>query len=167
MPRLRRRLRHTARSRTVTRAMLEYLACGRNFLRGDILVTCLGEGFGPDPDRDEMRSTWKQCRDELLAAARPGCRPWAWWQFDSPEPRASDTRTGPRGEIPRGPLEHQALQLLQMGEIGSLELAALKREWAPFTGYGCTPALRRWYGIPDWYNPTESERTSAATEPGE
>lgn len=37
-----------------------------------------------------VRRCWEELRDELLErwiAARPGTRPWAWWQFDAHEPR--------------------------------------------------------------------------------
>ena len=144
--------------------MLEYLACGRNFLRGDILVRCLGDGFGPDPDRDEMRAIWKQCRDELLAAARPGERPWGWWEFESPEPRAGGT--APSG-MPPSPLEHQTPQLLEMGEIGEIELLDLKQTWALYAGGARTPALRRHYGIPEQWYSSESEHAHSATEHSE
>ena len=169
MPQLRRPglpRRHTARQRTVTRAMLEYLQCGRNYLRGDILVRSLGRGFGPDPDVDEMRAAWKQCRDELLAAARPGLRPWGWWEFDSPEPRAPATSAG-TGWWTEGLREHETLQLLRMDEIGEIELLELKREWALYIGAARTPALRQHYGIPEsWYS-SEFEHATATTEHSE
>jgi hypothetical protein len=39
---------------------------------------------------DELRAAWDDLREELLArhiAEHPGSRPWAWWQYDTPEPR--------------------------------------------------------------------------------
>ncbi len=41
------------------------------------------------PSHKELRATWGKDRNTLLPAfieANPGVRPWAWWQFDSPEP---------------------------------------------------------------------------------
>jgi hypothetical protein len=130
--------------------MLEYLELGHNYF---------GDGFGPDPDVDEMRAVWKQHRAELLTEARPGNRPWAWWQFESPEPRALSKDPRWLGS----PLEHQTLQLLRMGEIGEVELVELKQTWALYAPGARTPADRRHYGIPEWYS-TESEQAAAATE---
>ncbi len=39
---------------------------------------------------EHFQATWDQYRDEILAdwiRVRPGTRPYAWWRFDSPEPR--------------------------------------------------------------------------------
>jgi len=39
---------------------------------------------------DETREGWKTCRADILqkwARYRPCKRPWAWWRYDSPEPR--------------------------------------------------------------------------------
>ena len=137
--------------------MLEYLELGRNYF---------GDGFGLDPDVDEMRSAWKEHRAQLLAAARPGHRPWGWWEFESTEPRSPATSAG-AGWWLEGLREHQTLQLLRMGEIGEIELLELKQEWALYAPGARTPALRQHYGIPEsWYS-SESEHASAATEPGE
>jgi hypothetical protein len=39
----------------------------------------------------EMREAWSALRGAILGAWNyPGRRPWAWWLFDSPEPRAND-----------------------------------------------------------------------------
>ena len=43
--------------------------------------------FGDPPDEDLMREMWEAHRDELMAERGPGRRPWAWWQFEAPEPR--------------------------------------------------------------------------------
>jgi len=32
------------------------------------------------------RSAWREHREELLPLVDPGSRPWAWWQYDAPEP---------------------------------------------------------------------------------
>ena len=38
-------------------------------------------------DSDSHRRTaWHQHRAELLPLVDPGSRPWAWWQYDAPEP---------------------------------------------------------------------------------
>ena len=148
MPRLRRRRTHTARQRTVTSTMLEYLELGRNYF---------GDGFGPNPDPDEMRAVWKEHRTQLLADARPGCRPWAWWQFESPEPRCPAISHG-AGWWTEGLRQHQTLQLLEMDEIGEIELLELKREWALYDGYATTPFRRCHLGIPEWWNSSESEQ---------
>ena len=134
--------------------MLEYLELGRNYF---------GDGFGPDPDLDEMRSTWKAHRDKLLAAARPGHRPWGWWEFESPEPRAAATSAG-AGWWLEGLREHQTLQLLEMGEIGEVELLELKQSWALYAPGARTPALRRHYGIPEWWNASGADQTAAESE---
>src|SRR5262249_49105146 len=39
---------------------------------------------------DQLREAWEQLRERVLAehiAEQPGTRPWAWWQWDAPEPR--------------------------------------------------------------------------------
>ena len=50
-------------------------------------------GFGPETD-EELQAGWVLVRDTLLPAyiaSRPGERPWAWWEFQVPEP----CRSGP------------------------------------------------------------------------
>jgi len=40
--------------------------------------------------KPKVEAVWREVRDELLAAwirEHPVRRPWAWWQFDAPEPR--------------------------------------------------------------------------------
>ncbi len=32
------------------------------------------------------RAAWHEHRAELLPLVDPGSRPWAWWQYDAPEP---------------------------------------------------------------------------------
>jgi hypothetical protein len=32
------------------------------------------------------RAAWYQHRAELLPLVDPGSRPWAWWQYEAPEP---------------------------------------------------------------------------------
>ena len=156
MPRRLRRVRH-ARARTVTRSMLEYLELGHNYF---------GDGFGPDPDVDEMRAVWKEHRAALLAEARPGLRPWGWWEFESPEPRAPAISAG-AGWWLEGLREHQTLQLLRMDEIGEIELLELQRSWAVYDDYATTAARRQHLGIPEWWNSSEFDRSRAATEHSE
>ena len=46
-------------------------------------------GFGPETE-EELQAGWLWVRDTLLPAyiaSRPGQRPWAWWEFQAPEPR--------------------------------------------------------------------------------
>ena len=46
-----------------------------------------GDGF---PDEESCRAGWLQLRGEILARwikEHPGTRPWAWWNFNSPERR--------------------------------------------------------------------------------
>ena len=32
------------------------------------------------------RAAWRDHARELLAVVDPGSRPWAWWEYDAPEP---------------------------------------------------------------------------------
>lgn len=32
------------------------------------------------------RAAWHEHRSELLPMVDPGSRPWAWWQYEAPEP---------------------------------------------------------------------------------
>jgi hypothetical protein len=44
-----------------------------------------------------LHDAWRELREELLdawIAEHPGSRPWAWWRWDSPEPRRQ-VRPGP------------------------------------------------------------------------
>lgn len=39
---------------------------------------------------EQIRQAWEEHRESILAEhikEKPGTRPWAWWRFDSPEPR--------------------------------------------------------------------------------
>ena len=81
MPRRLRRVKR-ARPRTISSGMLSHLETGHDFFGG----------FGKkNPDRDAMREVWNECRDDLIEATirkkGDGHRPWAWWEFDAPEPR--------------------------------------------------------------------------------
>lgn len=35
---------------------------------------------------DNRRAAWRGHARELLAVVDPGSRPWAWWEYDAPEP---------------------------------------------------------------------------------
>ncbi len=45
----------------------------------------------PSPESlAEMEIAWADCKDDIMTAHLerfPCTRPWAWWQFDAPEPR--------------------------------------------------------------------------------
>lgn len=47
--------------------------------------------------RDEHQTLWENAKGTVLERfikQHPGCRPWAWWRFDSPEPRQRVGGTG-------------------------------------------------------------------------
>lgn len=91
-----------------------------------------GRYFEPLLPDDVLAELWELWRDELMAAwlgtgpwpalliecwpsvkanAKPGTRPYAWWRFDSPEPR-NDAET-------------QAEQLARLGLLSQSERAAV------------------------------------------
>ena len=46
--------------------------------------------FDQFDDLDAAREGWQALRGELLPAfvdKYPGTRPWAWWEYEAPEPR--------------------------------------------------------------------------------
>ena len=50
---------------------------------------CYG-GVFENGDRETMKEAWSHYRGELLprfTKDHPGCRPWAWWEFESKAPR--------------------------------------------------------------------------------
>ena len=50
-----------------------------------------GSAFQSDNSR---RDTWRSHSAELMRLVQPGSRPWAWWEYDAPEPvlpRESET----------------------------------------------------------------------------
>jgi hypothetical protein len=107
----------------------------------------------------ERRAHWEEFREQLLSRSVRGKRPWAWWQYDSPQPR--------------DPGCHETLQLYRLGQLKGDELAAVMADWkewavkarrlhwqaGPSGGSGVTrsfgPSLeterhwRQWAGIPD------------------
>ena len=77
MPRVRRKTKH----RTLGPGCVWQLATGFDYF---------DDAWGNDPDDETLREiklVWQQKRDEMLQRSSAGRRPWAWWQFDSPEPR--------------------------------------------------------------------------------
>ncbi|HLN03069.1 MAG TPA: hypothetical protein VK335_27515 [Bryobacteraceae bacterium] len=51
------------------------------------LELLLGPKGGSAFDSDVARHVaWHEHRAELLPLVDPGSRPWAWWQYDAPEP---------------------------------------------------------------------------------
>jgi hypothetical protein len=135
--------------------------------------TFFGEGFAKD-DEAGKRAAWNAHRDLLMAKweeyDRPGLRPWGWWQWDAPEPRDKK--------------QHEALQLLRLGQIGTAELEELKANHWPLyerqarsaaSATYFTPkeseaaywAKRREYGIPDSWKPTAGDRPRALRLDGE
>ena len=51
------------------------------------LELLLGPNGGSAFDSDVARHVaWQEHRTELLPLVDPGSRPWAWWEYDAPEP---------------------------------------------------------------------------------
>lgn len=42
-----------------------------------------GSAFDSDESR---RTSWRLHSAELMRLVEPGSRPWAWWEYDAPEP---------------------------------------------------------------------------------
>ena len=83
MPRVRRRPRRR-RNRWDDQHVM-YLERGYSFFAG--------EGFRRNPDPELIKSAWADLGSDIMArwiVEHPGTRPWAWWQFDAPEPRKED-----------------------------------------------------------------------------
>ena len=60
------------------------------------------------PDDASRRAIWAEVREDFMAkCARHDSRPWAWWHYESPEPRNE--------------AEHQAEQLGRMGALSDGE----------------------------------------------
>lgn len=105
-------------------------------LASDVLATLaihvgLIEGqpqkWGPFRTLDDVRACWKSVREACLELnddvrdplypirSEPGRRPWAWWQFDSPERR--------------DPGVNEPEQLRRMGVMGADESGRLLDDW--------------------------------------
>lgn len=81
MPTNRRRRLQRQRPDIVSPRTIQRLESGHDF---DALFD------GPDLTEEELREAWEQLRETILAdfiAKNPGRRPWAWWEYDAPEPR--------------------------------------------------------------------------------
>jgi hypothetical protein len=69
-------------------------------------------------DSDESRRTaWRSHSAELMRLVQPGSRPWAWWEYDAPEPakpRESETaylaRCGLLTQAERASMAQAAIQ---------------------------------------------------------
>lgn len=93
MPTKRQRIPHTWQP-PVADGLVQFLETGKlpkddQFF--DVLLLVANE--------DTLKATWHTHRDQILGEwirRSPGCRPWAWWRYDSPEPRR---RLGGKGEV--------------------------------------------------------------------
>ena len=47
---------------------------------------------GRDPTLSELREAWNLLKDELMAAAPLGTRPWGWWRFERVPAKARKLR---------------------------------------------------------------------------
>jgi hypothetical protein len=57
--------------------------------RANLLARVYLTGAGrPFESEAARRAAWVANRDQLLAEARPGLRPGAWWQYEAPEAEA-------------------------------------------------------------------------------
>jgi hypothetical protein len=96
---------------------------------------------------DELAEAWEELRDELLAlyqGGQPFQRPWAWWEFDSPEARRQ-VKPGPeplglsdyfgipsrfKGPPPAGMYETERAYLTRLGLLTAEEKELLARHEA-------------------------------------
>jgi len=75
----------------------------RGYSTHDVFALCVGYDFFRKLSFDlsngpEARAAWRALRDEVMALCerrrrvehRDQLMPWAWWQFDAPEPRNED-----------------------------------------------------------------------------
>jgi hypothetical protein len=66
--------------------------------------------FASDESR---RVLWRSHSTELMRLVHPGSRPWAWWEYDAPEPAR--------------PRESELSYLARWGFLTEAELASLAR----------------------------------------
>jgi len=52
-------------------------------------VVHLADATARPPDLEYLRGAWAELADDLMATAKPGCRPWAWWVFAPDAPRVN------------------------------------------------------------------------------
>lgn len=132
------RKRRRVQERGCPEAVREFLLCG--FWFADVF----GNPDSEAPPIDELRDTWEDIGDSLLAehlAESPGSRPWAWWEFDAPEPRKRTTPGGPYTQYirPAGygvpancdPMEFETelAYLKRLGLLTAAELASVEHRW--------------------------------------
>jgi hypothetical protein len=67
-----------------------------------------GSAFASDESR---RIAWRLHSAELMLLVQPGARPWAWWEYDAPEPAR--------------PRESELSYLARWGFLTEAELASL------------------------------------------
>jgi hypothetical protein len=79
----------------------------------ELLLGPSGENVSAFASENDRREAWEEHRERLLARRErsPGRRAWAWWHYESPEPR--------------DPTLTQHDQLDAMGELDDAERAAL------------------------------------------
>ena len=79
------------------------------------------DAFGDGPESlAAMRKAWQEIGESVTAehiSEKPGTRPWAWWQWASPEPR-NESETQPE-------------QLERLNLCSAAELHQLSRKDAP------------------------------------
>lgn len=85
----------------------------------------LDGAFTPLTDA-ELMAAWLEVRDTFLPqyiATNPGFRPWAWWEFDAPEPRrqVSGRRRKNYRNVPNCNLESQREYLTRHGLLTEAE----------------------------------------------
>jgi hypothetical protein len=109
-------------------------------------------------EESELADAWAMLRDEMLPehiAENPGTRPWAWWAFESKEPRRR-VNDGPEAigpatwfgtpsrftaMPPAGMFESERDYLQRLGLLTDDERKALQT--MERRSDGVTPALRR------------------------
>lgn len=87
----------------------------------------------PFATEEERRAAWEAHRETLLASARPGMRPGAWWQYDAPQLEAQ-----------RLPHESDLQLLFRLGQLGPEEVEALEARgwWPPEPATGQDPRVK-------------------------
>ena len=86
-----------------------------------------GDAFGREPNLDEVREAWNQCREKLLPAwikYNSGTRCWSWWKFDSGSYGPRERVDGPPHPF-RNPERQRHIEKLaeQYPDAGHLENA--------------------------------------------
>ena len=101
------------RKQRLRRRTTGYTAAHRMQLR--VRWDYFDDAFGDGPEsRAAMQKAWEEIGQEVTAehvTERPGTRPWAWWQWTSPEPRNES--------------ETEAQQLMRLNMCSAVEIKAL------------------------------------------